>query len=117
MVNTEDVFKFENLEVENDEISGVLSLNESLPFFEGHFPENPVLPAVSMVDASFELLRKKFPDKIITDIQLKRCKFMKMVHPNQEIVIHAQSKDQKQWKVIWESKENREVFAHLNLMV
>lgn len=115
MVNTEKIFRFEQVEMSDLEVKGALEIAEDLPFFQGHFPGNPVLPAVTIVDASLELLRKKFPEKSAYDIQIKRSKFMKMVKPKHKVTLHAVHMGENLWKVVWQSQE--EILAQVNLIL
>lgn len=52
-----DLIHFHNIEQKNGEVSAEVVIDKNLPSFSGHFPGNPILPAVSIVDISLHLLR------------------------------------------------------------
>ncbi|QNQ83943.1 3-hydroxyacyl-ACP dehydratase FabZ [Lactobacillus sp. PV037] len=64
-----------------------ISINE--PFFKGHFPDNPVMPGVliveSMVQGAQILFKNKFPKLQLKKI--KKARFKKMVKPGDELVM------------------------------
>ena len=85
MINPEKIFLF------NDETSfqmndeNELHLNfliaENLPYFEGHFPGNPVLPAVALLDLSLVVVNRvdsKLKGMFLT---IKSAKFSEVIRP------------------------------------
>ena len=42
-------------QIDETSISGIKNVSFNEPFFEGHFPENPIFPGVLMVEASAQL--------------------------------------------------------------
>ncbi len=98
-------------------ICATLLIDENLPSFEGHFPGNPILPAVSIVDISLFLLSQIKPSISHSNIQIKRSKFMAMVRPSQEVQIFAESDDGKNWRMTWKAQENQSKLAQVHLVV
>ncbi|MEM7646808.1 MAG: hypothetical protein AAF203_07865 [Pseudomonadota bacterium] len=110
--------KFENLQKSPVSITAEMVVDEKLPSFEGHFPGNPILPAVSIIDISLYLLAQEYKEVSHTNIQLKRSKFMAMVRPNQEVELSAESDDEgKNWRVTWVLKENQSKLAQVHLII
>ena len=55
---------------------------ENLPYFEGHFPDNPVLPAIALIDyisASFSFTHNASFNNFTN---IKSAKFSNIVRPN-----------------------------------
>ena len=112
-----DFIQFENRESKKGEVNALWKVNSELPFFEGHFPGNPILPAVCIIDISLHLLSLSYPEISLQDIEVKRSKFMAMVHPGQEVEISAQSDDEKTWKILWKSTADQQKLAQLSLVI
>ena len=73
-------------ETDNGGISAVLSFPRNFPAFEGHFPGQPVLPAVVQV-AAVRLLAAKHLNTQLAPISLDRAKFKTMVGPDEPVTI------------------------------
>jgi 3-hydroxyacyl-[acyl-carrier-protein] dehydratase len=72
-----------------------------LPYFDGHFPGNPVFPAVGIVDASLALLRKQTG----RDLQLAgigSAKFTQPIGPGTAVHIDLNLKGA-DWVAEWSS--------------
>lgn len=92
-----------------------MTISEKLPSFEGHFPGDPILPAVSIIDISLHLLSQVFPQVSHSNVQMKRSKFMSIVRPNQNVDLIAESEDGKDWRVSWKLAENQSKLAQVHL--
>lgn len=85
MINPEQIFIFNEdqifvLNAEN-EISIKWTAPLELPYFEGHFPGNPVLPAVALLDLSLfvvKLIDCKLKGMFLT---IKSAKFSEIIRP------------------------------------
>lgn len=59
--------------------------------FDGHFPGNPLLPGVIQnlmgESACAEALKKEFPREHLRLESITRCKFLRPVRPEEEIVL------------------------------
>lgn len=62
-----------------------VSANES--YFQGHFPNNPVMPGVLLIESMVEAAKLMWdePDLILT--QVKRGRFREMVKPGMQLTI------------------------------
>ena len=75
-----------------------VTINE--PFFQGHFPDNPVMPGVLQVEAMAQtggilvLSTVPDPDNYWTYfLSIDSCKFRKMVIPGDTIIFHCKLLD------------------------
>lgn len=60
---------------------------QDLPYFEGHFPGNPTLPAVAMVDLTLELVRR-WPGFERAELSLlKTAKFASVIGPGDSVEV------------------------------
>lgn len=66
-------------QLENDH-SARIELNENHPIFDGHFPENPVMPGVCMFQIIQELTEKVIQKKLSLQ-QVSNVKFMVLINP------------------------------------
>ncbi len=68
-------------ELNKDGITGQFNIPANSLWFEGHFPDEPVLPGVSMLCMIGDLIRKANPGINITG--LRRIRFRQLVHENE----------------------------------
>lgn len=73
----------------------ILEIDENLPCFEGHFPGDPVLPAVAILDECAAL----FPDREIACI--RAAKFTGAVRPGMRVEIEKTRKTDSEWDLEW----------------
>ncbi len=85
-----------------------------LTYFQGHFPEQPVLPAVGIIDVTMEVLKKHI-GKNVELSEIEYAKFMKPVTPLMTVQIYAQLNSDKSWNFLW--KCNGELLVKLDLLV
>ncbi|MCX7832561.1 MAG: 3-hydroxyacyl-ACP dehydratase FabZ [Actinobacteria bacterium] len=75
---------------------GKFTAYDSYEFFKGHFPQNPVLPGVIMVEASAQvgacllLSMKEFEGKIAYFAGIDSFKFKRIVRPNETVEIEIE---------------------------
>src|ERR1044072_3611905 len=60
--------------------AAVLALNAAHPIFEGHFPGQPVVPGVCMMQTIQELLEKGLQRKLLLQ-KAANMKFLAMINP------------------------------------
>ncbi|RLB85940.1 MAG: 3-hydroxyacyl-[acyl-carrier-protein] dehydratase FabZ [Deltaproteobacteria bacterium] len=73
-----------------------VTINE--PFFQGHFPGNPIMPGVLMIEAmgqagavlAAESLPEKEPGSLIYFMGMNKVKFRKPVVPGDQIIFEIQ---------------------------
>jgi len=58
-----------------------INLNVNHSVFEGHFPDQPVLPGVCQIEIITQLLESTM-DKTLTLVKSKNIKFLKMIDPH-----------------------------------
>jgi len=79
-----------DFKLNKDGISGQFNIPADSLWFDGHFPDEPVLPGVSILCMIEDLIRKANPDINITG--LRRIRFRQLVHENELLDI----------KITWE---------------
>jgi 3-hydroxymyristoyl/3-hydroxydecanoyl-(acyl carrier protein) dehydratase len=78
-------FNFTN--VSND--SATWLVPAQLPYFEGHFPNNPILPAVAVIDVSLQLIQKLQKKPHLQIREIRTTKFMSPITPNTTVHLAA----------------------------
>ncbi len=73
-------------------VTAVWDVQSALPYFDGHFPGNPVLPGVAMIDAILEAIGGKLT-------ALKSAKFMRPIYPGMMVDIRAHQVSPGDWTV------------------
>lgn len=72
-----------------------------LPYFEGHFPENPVLPGVAIIDGTLEILRIALDPGRVELEAIPSAKFLGVIRPGLKVQISLRSSDSVNWNVDW----------------
>lgn len=87
-------------------VVGVKSVTANEPFFPGHFPGQPVMPGVLILEAIAQtggiLLLNAFPDpaeKLVYFMQINNAKFRKTVVPGDQLIIEVEL-TQKKTKIV-----------------
>jgi len=75
-------------------VIGIKSVTINEPFFQGHFPGNPIMPGVLIIEAMAQtggvLLLNSFQnpeDKLVLFMQINNAKFRKQVVPGDQLVL------------------------------
>jgi len=82
----------------NESIIGIKCVTANEPFFQGHFPDYPVMPGVLIVEAMAQtgaVLMSKSLDvdvggKAIFFMSLDNCRFRSPVRPGDELRLHVE---------------------------
>lgn len=81
-------------ELEPERVVGVKNVTANEPFFQGHFPEYPVMPGVLIVEAMAQvagvLVLSQIPDrqkKLVLLASVEQAKFRKPVRPGDQLRI------------------------------
>src|SRR5450755_1181735 len=84
------------VELEADRIVGIKNVTANEPFFQGHFPEFPVMPGVLIIEAMAQtagvLVLGQIPDrenKLVFLVSVERAKFRKPVVPGDQLRMEA----------------------------
>lgn len=95
----------------NKKVIGVKSVTINEPFFQGHFPGQPIMPGVLIVEAMAQvggimLLNslEDGEDKLVYFMQLKNVKFRKPVVPGDQLIMEADMVQQKGRVVVMKTK-------------
>lgn len=104
------VDKIIHLELEK-KVVGVKSVTVNEPFFPGHFPGQPIMPGVlileSMAQTGGILLLNAFPDpaeKLVYFMQINNAKFRKPVVPGDQLVLEIELTNKKSKVVMMSGK-------------
>jgi 3-hydroxyacyl-[acyl-carrier-protein] dehydratase len=77
----DDLYIIKNISGTGSWFEAVIELNEQHKIFEGHFPEQPVLPGACMLQMTRELL-ETFLEKTFQLVKADDIRFSAMVDPN-----------------------------------
>lgn len=102
MIQPSEIFEFEAIRGEGACAQTEWLVPADCPYLEGHFPGQPVLPAVAMIDGSLELFRRARGVKPAEgELHLKKAKFTGMVTPGMKVSLSLQHQDSRfdvDWK-------------------
>jgi UDP-3-O-[3-hydroxymyristoyl] N-acetylglucosamine deacetylase/3-hydroxyacyl-[acyl-carrier-protein] dehydratase len=95
------VDKIIHLELDK-KVIGVKSVTINEPFFQGHFPGQPIMPGVLILEALAQtggiLLLNSFPDpeeKLVLFMQINNAKFRKQVMPGDQLFLEVELTNKK----------------------
>jgi len=74
------LFTFTDFQTEGDKLKTTISLNAEHPIFKGHFPGQPVLPGVCMMQMVKEVT-EVYTDKKIRLLKARELKFLSFIDP------------------------------------
>jgi len=118
------VDKIVHLEMEK-RVIGVKSVTMNEPFFQGHFPGQPVMPGVLIIEAMAQvggiMLLNGYlnpEEKLVLFSSIKNAKFRKPVVPGDQLILEAELKMKKRNIVMMETKAfvDNELVAEAELM-
>lgn len=91
----QDFYQIIDLSQKENEISAHIALNENHEIFNGHFPENPVMPGVCMFQIVQEIAEKAVHKKLVLQ-QVSQVKFMVLINPklNNELIFNLSLVDE-----------------------
>jgi 3-hydroxymyristoyl/3-hydroxydecanoyl-(acyl carrier protein) dehydratase len=78
-------YMFDN-QGEADEIKAHVRVPADSPWFDGHFPEAPLLPGVAQLGMAYDLLINILNEKRPVT-QVSRVRFKQMIRPDQPLVL------------------------------
>ena len=112
-----------------ERVVGIKNVTIDEPFFEGHFPENPIMPGVLVIEAMAQvggiLARLSVPEsmnleggKAIYLAAIDKVKFRKSIVPGDQILfeVTAIRKGTRIWKMKGKAMVNKKVVAEAELV-
>lgn len=106
---------FFDIQGDGEKFQADLKIPVDWPFFSGHFPQNPILPAVSIIDLSLLLLQRQSKDVTFQRLEISKSKFIGKVQPGHDVRISVQSRDGKSWEIAWTGKSDQSRLAQIHL--
>lgn len=79
MIN--DFFKILELKQSDNTILADVELNPNHTIYEGHFPNQPIVPGVGMIFIVKQIVEKALETEVFFD-EMSSCKFLKMLNPH-----------------------------------
>lgn len=71
-------------------VRATLLVEESSPWYSGHFPDNPILPGIAQLHMVSELIALARQEKLCIK-RLSRVKFKKIVRPGERLELNAKN--------------------------
>lgn len=112
-----------------EKIVGIKNVTINEPFFQGHFPGNPIMPGVLVIEAMAQvggiLARLSVPESIekkgdnaIYFMAIDKVKFRKPIVPGDQILFEltAMRKGSRIWKMKGKAMVNKKVAAEAELV-
>ena len=91
---------------------------DNLSYFEGHFPDQPILPAVGIVDASLMLLRRLCDAPTIHLRTIASCKISGAIRPGSKLRILVSFKEARKHAMLrWFDSNETKAICELSLLV
>ena len=99
MIEPKEIFHFTKNDFKNFEGSNFLDfiIPKDFPYFEGHFPNNPIVPAIAFIDLSENILFKILDPKKVKIEKIKKAKFTEVILPQDKIRIIFNSETPSDW--------------------
>lgn len=82
----EGLYSIVTFEQEGQEIKATVKLNAEHEVFKGHFPGNPVMPGVCMIQMIKELIEKAIDKELFLSVA-SNVKFMAIINPEKNETI------------------------------
>ena len=110
MIQPSEVFKFEEFERKDGNAHAFWNVPENCPYLDGHFPTQPVLPAVGLIDGSLELIRLCAVEIDPARLSLKKAKFTGLVVPRIKVKVSLKHFENR-WDIEWKKADSGEALA------
>ena len=93
----------------------VWKVKENLPYFDGHFPGNPIFPAVGIVDATLMFLKGVLKNPKLPMPTIANAKFLSPILPDQTVRIELSKVADKVWQAEWKDETSKKLLATLRV--
>ena len=80
-------------QVTDGEVMAHIRIPADSPWFDGHFPEAPVLPGVAQLGMIHDLLCRML-DRTLPVAQVSRVRFKQMIRPDQALILTVKTGDE-----------------------
>jgi 3-hydroxyacyl-[acyl-carrier-protein] dehydratase len=84
----DSIFMVDNFVSEGNEVKASLRVNDAHHIFKGHFPGQPVVPGVCMMQSVKELVQRAVGKKLMI-VEADNMKFLSVIDPRQNKDIEA----------------------------
>ena len=78
----ENLYKISSLKIEDTVVNASIKVNNDHAIFNGHFPGNPVMPGVCMIQIIKELAEQALNVELFMQ-KASNIKFMALINPNE----------------------------------
>lgn len=103
MIDLKSCFKFEemtrNVTSETHTVCAKWIVPHDLSYLQGHFPNQPIVPGVAILDASVQLITNAFGSCELS--QVKSSKFLKPLLPGSTVTIECRRVQDHEWTIDW----------------
>jgi 3-hydroxymyristoyl/3-hydroxydecanoyl-(acyl carrier protein) dehydratase len=117
MISTLEVFQ--SLNALGSSLTREWKVPTDLPYFNGHFPGNPIFPAVGIVDASICVLASVLNEPNLVVPTILSAKFTHPIAPGDFVRISCKRLGGREWSVDWRQADEGgdKAYASLRLQV
>ena len=112
-----------DMDVEANRIAARKNVSMNEPFFQGHFPEAPIMPGVLIIEALAQtggvlIYEKGFQEETAVLLSVRHAKFRFPVNPGDCLQLHVQGKhlSAKGGKVFGEAKVGNAICAEAEIL-
>lgn len=107
MIEPSQLFRFHPVPETDGAFRVDWTVPESLPYFAGHFPGAPVLPAVAILDASVEMIRRALSLESLALRAAPTAKFTGPVLPGAAVAVRLAPCGDGAWDVAWRDPQGK----------
>ena len=121
MLLKDNLYQIIDSEKTEDSSTYTLLISETSPLFKGHFPGNPVLPGVCILQIFKELAEIKLAigHPMMYD-EIKQCKFLQPIAMNTPVQVKASlalEQDGDSWRLSASLKDDASIFTTLKAVL
>ncbi len=98
-------------------IQGAWLASEKLPFFDGHFPGRPVLPAVATIDLCVGFLKEQLNRPKLRVVAVRSAKFGSPILPGTWVETTCTCHKEGEWRCLLKEKDSSRLLADLTVIL